>query len=114
MRIAFDHQIFCFQKYGGVSRYFAELVRHFGSMPGITPCVVAPLHINGYLLEKDIRKCVRGTGIASSVRGAGTLTRVLDELLLPLSWSGSLFDVTHETYYSAKAFGKARIRVTTV
>ena len=31
MKIAFDHQIFGWQRYGGVSRYFLELASHIKS-----------------------------------------------------------------------------------
>ncbi len=27
MKVLFDHQIFCYQKHGGISRYFKELMK---------------------------------------------------------------------------------------
>ncbi len=30
MRIIFDHQIFCLQNFGGISRYFVELINGLG------------------------------------------------------------------------------------
>lgn len=48
MRIAFDHQIFVQQSYGGISRYFASLADEFVA----NDCelgIFAPLHRNQYL-----------------------------------------------------------------
>jgi len=33
MKILYDHQIFELQRFGGISRYFSELLRHFGQYP---------------------------------------------------------------------------------
>ena len=35
MEVLFDHQIFTLQKYGGISRYFCELMNQFSFMPDI-------------------------------------------------------------------------------
>ena len=53
MRVAFDEQIFAVQRYGGISRMFAELISQFhrGVVPGLE---VLPLNapvINRYLLD---------------------------------------------------------------
>ena len=51
MKIAFDHQIFSSQRYGGISRYFIELCLSLPDVSSsITPQVVAPLFVNNYLL----------------------------------------------------------------
>jgi glycosyltransferase involved in cell wall biosynthesis len=50
-KIAFDHQIFQAQKYGGVSRYYANLAKNFISEK-IDIKIFAPLHQNVHL--KDI------------------------------------------------------------
>jgi hypothetical protein len=33
MRILYDHQIFTLQKFGGISRYFCELISRFSKDP---------------------------------------------------------------------------------
>ncbi len=49
MNILFDHQIFCLQKYGGISRYFYELANHISGFREDHVEIFAPLHLNGYL-----------------------------------------------------------------
>jgi glycosyltransferase involved in cell wall biosynthesis len=50
VRIAFDHQAFRLQSYGGVSRYFVRLARELNAA-GHDATVHAPLHCNRYLRE---------------------------------------------------------------
>jgi glycosyltransferase involved in cell wall biosynthesis len=50
VRIAFDHQVFRLQSYGGVSRYFVRLARELNAA-GHRATVHAPLHCNRYLRE---------------------------------------------------------------
>jgi glycosyltransferase involved in cell wall biosynthesis len=49
VRVMFDSQIFCHQRFGGVSRYFTSLVRSMDTVRDVQPLVVAPLHFNDYL-----------------------------------------------------------------
>lgn len=54
MRIYFDHQIFSLQNYGGISRYFVELMREFSKIQNVK-CEVGKLFSNNeYLSEIDI------------------------------------------------------------
>jgi glycosyltransferase involved in cell wall biosynthesis len=49
VRVMFNSQIFCHQRFGGVSRYFTSLVRSMDAIEDVQPLVVAPLHFNDYL-----------------------------------------------------------------
>ena len=49
--IAYDHQIFSAQQYGGVSRYFCELAARADRASGFASKVIAPIHFNGFLAE---------------------------------------------------------------
>lgn len=51
MRILYDHQIFSYQKYGGISRYFSELYREFSTMDGIEIQLGFEKSVNHYLNE---------------------------------------------------------------
>ena len=53
MKIIFDYQIFYLQKYGGISRYFYELAKHLNQIKYCNAKIVAPYHLNEYLLESD-------------------------------------------------------------
>lgn len=111
MRIAYDDQAFWMQSHGGVSRYFAELVRGLQEIPGIQPTVIAPLHINRHLLAAEVRPHVRGILVS---RASPRAIRWLNAVLVPAFWTGARFDVVHETYFSLKARGNGRIRVLTI
>jgi glycosyltransferase involved in cell wall biosynthesis len=45
----FDPQIFCHQRFGGVSRYVCNMALEMQHMAGVTPLIVAPFHFNEYL-----------------------------------------------------------------
>jgi glycosyltransferase involved in cell wall biosynthesis len=50
MRIAYDHQAFVLQTYGGITRYFSRLAQNLSNI-GEEVQVFAPLHRNQYLNE---------------------------------------------------------------
>ena len=52
MRILFDYEIFCLQKYGGVSRYFYELISRLLNFPESEIILYMGKFINQYGLEK--------------------------------------------------------------
>lgn len=54
IRVLYDEQIFLLQEYGGISRYFTELIKVFESNPdlGIQPLVASKTVLNRYLLEE--------------------------------------------------------------
>ena len=48
MRVMFDSQIFSHQRFGGISRYFANLAGQLQLSGDVTPRIVAPFHFNEY------------------------------------------------------------------
>lgn len=114
MKIVFDQQIFCLQKHGGISRYFAELVRHIAKQPHVDASIVAPLHINEYLCAPGVRVLVRGQRFPFDFRGNSPIVRSFNSIALPMYWAGKAYDIIHETYYSLKPRGRARLRILTI
>lgn len=53
MKILYDHQIFSWQKYGGISRYFYELIQHLGQTQSVELDIALKYSNNEYLAEKD-------------------------------------------------------------
>jgi hypothetical protein len=43
MKIAYDHRIFCGQRYGGISRYFSEIATRIGRIQDCEVKIYAPL-----------------------------------------------------------------------
>src|ERR1700722_12354719 len=49
LRVMFDPQIFCHQRFGGISRYTCNIALEMQRMAGVTPLIVGPFHFNEYL-----------------------------------------------------------------
>lgn len=116
MKVAFDHQIFVLQRYGGVSRYFVELASRLPIDPVSDLAVVAPLHVNYYLSQLRGQRFARGRYIPYSFRGQTRVLSLLARILAPAAWQalGYTPDIVHETYFSNTPIGRARRRVVTV
>ncbi|OCB21448.1 glycosyl transferase family 1 [Mycobacterium malmoense] len=117
MRVAFDHQIFALQRYGGISRYFFELASRLPAHGVSEVSVVAPLHVNGYLAADSAEAFTRGKYVSYPPALAGVVpaaVRLADRLAAPLAWRGPNPDIVHETYFATKPVGRGRRRVVTV
>ena len=114
MKVAFDHQIFSFQRYGGVSRYFFELASRLPAHGVSEVSVVAPLHINNYLAADSARGFTHGKYVPYTFGGIPRVVGLANRFAAPLAWSRSNADIVHETYFATKPVGRARRRVVTV
>jgi glycosyltransferase involved in cell wall biosynthesis len=120
VKVAFDHQIFCMQRYGGVSRYFFELASRLpaNGVPDVS--VIAPLHINSYLTGDAADRITRGRYVPYTFKGhlANLLfPRVVgaaDQIAAPLAWRGAKPDIVHDTYFTTKPVSRGQRRVVTV
>ena len=68
MKVAFDHQVFSFQRYGGISRYFVELASRLPAHGVSEVSIVAPVHINDYLTADSARRFTRGKYVPDALR----------------------------------------------
>jgi glycosyltransferase involved in cell wall biosynthesis len=97
LRVMFDPQIFCHQRFGGISRYVCNIALEMQRMVGVTPQIVAPFHFNEYL-DQLPRSLVHG----KRVRWLEGLTALAYGLsVLPGKVAARDFkpDVLHNTYY---------------
>lgn len=97
MKVWFDHQIFSIQRYGGVSRYFAELLQALRKLEGIEAEAIAPAHVNAYL------KAIADPGMLTFEmlhprKGLRYRPKYTAPLFALAQWVGSP-DVIHETHY---------------
>lgn len=114
MKVAFDHQIFVHQRYGGVSRYFYELASR---LPGDTVSevsVVAPRYINNYLASDSSGALTRGKYVPETSRNLKRDVDLVNRVAVPLAWRRLNPDIVHETYFSPKPVGRGGRRVVTV
>lgn len=100
MKIAFDHQTFTQQSYGGISRYFVRLVQGLLAL-GHQADVVAPIHRNRYLKDLPPER-VHGVELERFPPKTGRIFGVVNDQLSKLKMRGMAPDVIHETYYSGQ------------
>lgn len=99
MVVVYDHQIFCWQEYGGISRYFFELARRVAHAEDFSASIVAPLHVNSYIDQKDIE--VHGIQMPK-LKNSGRILDFVNSLISPSIVRKMKPDLLHETYYSRK------------
>ncbi|MGC4016763.1 MAG: glycosyltransferase family 1 protein [Luteolibacter sp.] len=105
MRIAYNHQIFLEQEYGGVSRYFVRLCGEMAGM-GEDPRIFAGLFINRYL-EQMPPGLWKGTRIPKLPFGGMTLADSAARLCGRMDMARWKPDVVHETYFQYRSAGPA-------
>jgi glycosyltransferase involved in cell wall biosynthesis len=97
LRVMFDSQIFCHQRFGGVSRYVCSMALEMQRMAGVTPLIVAPFHFNEYL-DQLPPSLVRGRRVRWL---EGRTVLAYGSSVLPGKIVARAFkpDVVHNTYY---------------
>lgn len=92
----FDHQVFSWQGYGGISRYFYELAKRVNASEGFSASVIAPLYVNNYLAAGGVNtKGIRIPELPRARRAVDIANRCLESAMLKAIQP----DVVHETYY---------------
>lgn len=97
MKVWFDHQIFSIQRFGGISRYFVELLRGLRQIEGIEATAFAPAHVNAYLNVRDSRHPL-SFHMASPERGLRYRPSLTAPLFRLAEWMSGP-DLIHETHY---------------
>lgn len=103
MKIAYNHQIFSLQAYGGISRYFIELSSRINQLKHDEAIikVFAPIHKNQYLDLNSKKLLFNGFKIPD-LKGTSKLNTFLNSFLSPILLNTFKPDLIHETYYDAK------------
>jgi glycosyltransferase involved in cell wall biosynthesis len=113
MKIAFDHQTFNSQSYGGISRYYTILAEGLLKQ-GQELSIFAGIHVNNYLsaLPSDV---VSGVKLKKYPPKTGRLFQAFNHYVANSQINHWQPDIIHETYYSSLPPPKASTpRVTTV
>lgn len=101
MQVLYDYQVFSWQRYGGISRYFYELITRVAQVPENAVSVFMGLHVNRYGLER-FRHQFQGF-YGQSHRLPPALTKAVRLLNPPLFASFARrmpVDIYHQTYYA--------------
>jgi len=99
--VIYDHQAFVMQRWGGISRYFAELAKHLAERPDMQPLVVSPYANNEYL-EHILGLRTRSISAHYRHRGVGKLMALeglLDQRAVRRAFTQHPGAVYHPTYY---------------
>jgi glycosyltransferase involved in cell wall biosynthesis len=110
----YDAQIFSAQEYGGISRYFCEIVKSFELEKKVSARIIAPLYINAYV-AKISQHLVIGFACPGFLRAIQSkwvkiFRRVFGLAIGDLALRIYRPDIIHETYYSPIRFGPSRAK----
>lgn len=96
LRLAYDYQIFYWQKYGGISRYIYEIATRIAQENEFNVKILAMIYVNRYL--KQCRpNLVRGFPI-SKISKTGKITESINKQLLRIWLHNYPSDIIHETF----------------
>lgn len=109
MKIAFDYQIFSWQPYGGISRYFALLAGNLREM-NHDVAIFSPFYCNNYL-DRLPAGCIHGKKRNPPSFVAGHGLWVLNQLISEKKIGKWAPDIIHETYYFSLKRSKGKIPV---
>jgi glycosyltransferase involved in cell wall biosynthesis len=112
MRVMFDSQIFCHQRFGGIARYVTSMAAEMLKLQGVTPLIVAPFHFNEYLDRLPVRlvygRRVRWLEGATPIAFAASAipSRFVEKRFRP--------DIVHNTFYFPAHSVKGARRIFTI
>lgn len=101
MRIAFDHQIFGWQEYGGISRYAYELAVGLATSCEQEVAIMSPLYVNRYLAHAPQQLKLHGIRVPAFMR-SGRVYRAINSMLVRSAMARFVPDIVHETYYATR------------
>ena len=108
MRIVYDYQIFSYQEYGGISRYYYELASRIAQHEGCYACIHALLYINKYI-KGDENFEVIGIPIPV-IPGMARVHISINYLLSRILVRKCRPDIFHETYYAKDRIAPAKVK----
>lgn len=97
MKIQYDHQIFTQQQYGGISRYFYELIKRFDGVEN--SCDVATFFSNNAYYNQKVDSKLKPFFPNSNSRITGKIFRTVNQRTSSSVVKKGDFDVFHPTYY---------------
>ena len=106
MKIQYDHQIFTQQKYGGISRYFFELIKRFDGNED--SCKVATMFSENAYYNKEVNPNLNRILPDSHFKGKERITSYLNRTKSLNDVQKGDFDVFHPTYYDDYFVNKLR------
>ncbi|WKL45996.1 glycosyltransferase family 1 protein [Flavobacterium pectinovorum] len=97
MKILYDHQIFTQQHYGGISRYFFELIRRFDGIEN--SCEVATLFTENAYYNNNYDPKLKSFFPNKNFKGKSRFISTANQYVSNHKISNGNYDVFHPTYY---------------
>ncbi|MCG9793930.1 glycosyltransferase family 4 protein [Flavobacterium algicola] len=97
MKILYDHQIFTQQQYGGISRYFYELIKRYDKIED--SCNVATLLSNNAYYNQGTNPKLKSFFPKNHFKGKDRIIKTINQKVSKSSVKAGNFDVLHPTYY---------------
>jgi glycosyltransferase involved in cell wall biosynthesis len=110
MKIAFDHQIFGWQEYGGISRYAYELAAELSTTCEQDVAIFSPMYVNRYLAHVPQRLKLHGVKVPAFNR-SGRIYRAINSLLVGPAIKRFEPDIVHETYFAKSGVAPRNAKV---
>ncbi len=95
MKIFFDHQAFSIQNFGGISRYYTEIIKNNKNYFDFE--LYAPFSNNFYLKKSDIK--TRSFLKGKNFKGKKHILKLINNLKTKKHLKKTNFDIFHPTYY---------------
>lgn len=99
MRILYDYQIFSLQRYGGISRYFYELIKRLNELEEKSGYVSVCFSNNFYIEKNDITSHFKFFNTLD-FRGKSRALMMFNGVFTSLKLIGSRYSIYHPTYYN--------------
>ena len=103
MKVLYDHQIFTLQKYGGISRYFYELIKNLEPADDVKPKTSLLISNNYYLSDNQNIKHTKFFP-NREFRGKTRLISPINKINSIYHLKNQKFDIFHPTYYDPYFF----------
>jgi glycosyltransferase involved in cell wall biosynthesis len=109
--VAYDHQIFALQEYGGISRYICEIAEHI-ACEDMGVRVIAPMHFNRHLARSAVPRW--GLHLQMHHPRISRFYRAVNAALSGPLITAAAPDLLHRTYYNAAPRSQCSRHVLTV
>ena len=93
MKVLYDHQIFTWQKYGGISRYFYELMKHSNNL--------FEYDVSGIYSDNEYAKILKlkEFPLKFNFKGKMRLINYINKINSMKKIKYENYDIIHPTYY---------------
>ncbi len=99
MNVLFDHQVFSFQEYGGISRYYSQLLKLFAQGNEVHPDLLIKYSNNSFLADLSIR-APQPFFPSYRFKGRNEIIRLLNQSYFKKEYrKRTPPDIFHPTYY---------------